>query len=158
MKKVLISLTFALCITVIVSAQDYKTGIGFRGGFSNGLTLKHFVSQQAAVEGILSTRWSGFEITGLYEIHKQAFDVERLNWYYGGGAHIGFYNGDNTKDSWGDPGENYSILGIDGILGIEYNIEEIPINISLDWKPVFNLAGYTGFWGDGGALSIRYIF
>ena len=51
-----------------------------------------------------------------------------------------------------------SVIGIDGILGMEYNIQEIPFNISLDWKPAFNLIGYTGFWGDEIALSIRFIF
>ena len=62
------------------------------------------------------------------------------------------------QDRWGEPGTKYTIIGIDGILGIEYNFEEVPINIGLDWKPAFNLTSYSGFWGDGGALSIRYIF
>ena len=53
--------------------------------------------------------------------------------------------------------QDYNI-GIDGIIGIEYNIEPIPFNISLDWKPGLNLIGYTGFWGDELAFSIRYIF
>jgi hypothetical protein len=50
------------------------------------------------------------------------------------------------------------VVGIDGIIGMEYNIEEIPFNISLDWKPGFNILGHTGFWGDELALSVRYIF
>ena len=34
------------------------------------------------------------------------------------------------------------------------------LNISLDWKPAINLvgAGDSFFWGDNGALSVRYIF
>lgn len=156
MKKAILTLTLVIFISAYASAQDYNTGVGLRLGFSNGLTVKHFLSQRSAVEGLLSTRWRGFEITGLYEVHNQAFEVDRLNWYFGGGAHIGFWNGDNTN--WGDTGTNYTLIGIDGILGIEYNISEVPINISLDWKPSFNLTGYSGFWGDGGALSIRYIF
>ena len=125
-------------------------------GYRRGLTLKHFVGSKAAFEGILSTRWSGFDITGLYEIHNIAFEVDRLRWYYGGGAHIGFWNGDNV--TWGDEGSSYTVIGIDGILGIEYSFSEAPINIGIDWKPAINLVGYTGFWADGGALSIRYIF
>ncbi len=156
MKKIILTLALVILLSAFTSAQDYNTGVGLRLGFSNGLTVKHFLSQRTAVEGLLATRWRGFEITGLFEIHNQAFDVERLNWYYGFGGHIGFWNGDNTK--WGVVGTNYTIIGIDGILGIEYNFNEIPINIGLDWKPAFNLTGYTGFWGDGGALSIRYIF
>jgi hypothetical protein len=156
MKKIILTLALVIFISAFASAQDYNTGVGLRLGFSNGLTVKHFLSQRSAVEGLLATRWRGFEITGLFEVHNQAFDVERLNWYYGFGGHIGFWNGDNT--TWGDVGTNYTLIGIDGILGIEYNFKEVPINIGLDWKPAFNLTGYTGFWGDGGALSIRYIF
>jgi hypothetical protein len=156
MKKFMLTLTLALCIITLASAQDYNTGIGLRGGLYNGLTLKHFIGERSAVEGLLSTRWAGFEITGLYEIHDRAFDVDRLNWYYGLGAHLGFYNGDKT--TWGDVGVTYTVVGIDGILGLEYNFSEIPINLSLDWKPAFNFIGYSRFFGEGGALSIRYIF
>jgi len=145
----------AIFIVTIASAQDYKTGVGLRGGLSSGLTIKHFISSNKAIEGLIATRWQGLELTGLYEVHNNAFDVDRLNWYYGGGAHLGFWDGNS---SWGNLGQNYTVLGIDGILGIEYNFSEAPINIGLDWKPAFNLTGYSGFWGDGGALSIRYIF
>jgi hypothetical protein len=81
--------------------------------------------------------------------------VDHLNWYYGGGAHIGFYNGSHTY--WGTYGTSYTVAGIDGILGIEYSFDEIPINIGIDWKPALNLIGYSGIWSEG-AFSIRYIF
>jgi hypothetical protein len=153
MRKSLLTILLAVNIITLANAQEYKTGIGLRAGFSNGLTIKHFVSEKAAFEGLVSTRWQGFDITGLYEIHNQAFDVEHLNWYYGGGAHIGSYDRRNVP--WGTSG---AVIGIDGILGIEYSFSEAPINIGIDWKPAFNLVGNSQFWGDGGALSIRYIF
>lgn len=156
MKKILMTAIAMICIVTYSNAQDYNTGIGFRGGLSNGLTVKQFIGRNTAIEGILTTRWSGFNITGLYEIHDQAFQVEGLNWYYGFGAHIGFWNGDNV--SWATDNANYTVIGIDGIIGLEYNFENIPFNISIDWKPEMNLIGYSGFWGDGGALSIRYVF
>jgi len=157
MKKIVLALTLALFCVAFANAQDYNTGIGLRGGLYNGLTIKHFIGSNSAVEGLLSTRWSGFEVTVLYELHKyRAFDVDRLNWYYGLGGHIGFYNGDHT--TWGTLGTTYTVIGVDGILGLEYNFTELPINISVDWKPAFNFIGYSRFWPDGGALSIRYIF
>ena len=55
-------------------------------------------------------------------------------------------------------GSTYTVIGIDGIIGLEYSFTEIPINVSIDWKPVLNIIGYSGFWGDGGALSVRYMF
>jgi len=136
-------------------AQDYSTGIGLRGGFTNGVTIKHFVSSKAAFEGIIASRWRGLEITGLYEIHGRAFSTDRLNWYYGFGGHVGFWDGRHTK--WGE-NRSYTVVGLDGILGLEYNFSEIPFNLSIDWKPTINFYGYPGFWGDGGALSARYIF
>jgi hypothetical protein len=151
MKKIILTLILVLSILMSAGAQDYKTGIGLRGGISQGLTLKHFLNEKTAVEGLLQTHWGGVELTGLYEIfNARAFDVERLNWYYGFGAHIGSYNNADLPSG--------TVLGLDGILGLEYSFVEAPINIGVDWKPVFNLVGDNNFRGDGIALSIRYIF
>ncbi len=137
-----------------LSAQDYKTGIGLRGGLPSAITLKHFFNGNKAVELIVGSRWAGFSVTGLYEISKSnAFDVDRLDWYYGVGGHVGFYSG-----RFGPFDEQHTAIGIDGIIGIEYNIEEIPINISLDYKPAINFGTYFYARGDEAALSVRYIF
>ncbi len=156
MKKIIVTFLIVFCLGSFGFTQDYKTGIGLRGGYFNGLTIKHFVGSKSAFEGLVVSRWKGFAITGLYEIHNQAFNADRLKWYIGFGGHVGFWNGDNAK--WGEPGTNYTVFGIDGILGLEYSFREVPINIGIDWKPAINLSGYSGFWGDDGAISIRYIF
>lgn len=156
MKKLTFVLLIALFLGLKSNAQDYNTGIGLRGGWGTGLTIKHFLNGKAAVEGILDTQWRGLSVTGLYEIHNRAFDVDRLNWYYGVGGHIGFWDGQYYRDYKTDT--NYTVIGIDGILGLEYNFKDIPFNLGIDWKPVFNLTGSSGFYGDGGAISIRYIF
>lgn len=156
MKKTIIISAFLFCFVSLSSAQDYNTAIGLRGGLSNGLTFKQFLGDKAAVELIATTRWKGLEITGLYELHNGGLGVDGLTWFYGLGGHIGFWKGDNA--SWGTPGESYTVIGVDGNLGLDYKFPKHPINLSLDWKPAFNLVGYSGFWGDGGALSIRYAF
>ena len=156
MKKTILVM-IVIVITTGLFAMDYGTGVGVRGGLSNGITVKHFINNKTAIEGLLSSRWGGLNITGLYEIHNAAaFDVPRLNWYYGVGAHIGFWSGKDV--GWADDEKDYTVIGIDGIIGIEYNFEELPFNIGLDWKPAFNLTGNTEFWGDGGALSLRFVF
>jgi hypothetical protein len=158
MKKIGFTILLALCCFFFSNAQDYNTGIGLRGGFTNGLTIKHFVSSKAAFEGIIASRWKGLELTLLYEVHGRAFNTERMKWYIGFGGHVGFWDGDNTNSYWGTAGQNYTVVGVDGILGLEYSFVEVPINIGIDWKPAFNFIGYSGFWIDGGAFSIRYIF
>ena len=157
MKKLCIVFTLAITFTFInAKAQDYQTSIGLRAGLSTGVTLKHFLNPSDALEGILTTRWGGFNITGLYERHGEAFDTDNLYYYFGGGAHIGVWGG--GQHYWATNTNTYTVIGIDGILGLEYVFDEIPFNISLDWKPGFNLIGYSGFWGDEFALSFRYIF
>src|SRR5688500_10593467 len=72
--------------------QDYKTGIGVRlGGLTSGLTVKHFVNPTSAIEGILGFGYRSFLITGLYEKHNNISTAPGLKWFYGLGAHIGFF-------------------------------------------------------------------
>lgn len=160
MKKFIYSLIlFAfLAIGNETLAQGYNTGIGLRAGVGNGLTVKHFLNEKAALEGILHTRWRGLLLTGLYEVHNDIREVKGLRWFYGGGAHIGTWNANRGNQPWGDQSRSYTVIGLDGILGLDYKFQDAPINLSLDYKPAFNLTGYTGFWGDEVALSIRFTF
>ena len=72
----------------------------------------------------------------------------------GAGAHVGFWNG--KYNPWWDNERNYGVFGIDGQIGLEYTINEIPLNLAIDWKPAINIIGYSGFWGDEIGLSVRY--
>ena len=45
---------------------------------------------------------------------------------------------------------------IDGIIGLEYTFNEIPLNLAIDWIPLINIADYPAFWGGGVGLSVRY--
>ncbi|HSJ67829.1 MAG TPA: hypothetical protein VK921_09145 [Anditalea sp.] len=138
-------------------AQDYNTAVGLRAGNSGGVTIKHFLSDAVAFEGLIHSRWRGLMVTGLLEVHRDIREARGLRWYYGAGAHVGFYNA-NARRDWGDRDRSYTTVGIDGILGLEYTFVEIPLNLSLDWKPAFDVIGHTQFWGDGFALSVRYTF
>ncbi len=153
MRKLLFILLIIATVPVVTNAQSYTNAIGLRGGFGGGLTYKHFIKKTVALEGILVTKSNGFDISGLYEIHAEAFDQQGLNWYYGFGGHIGNWRTNDYNDNI-----NYTFIGIDGILGLEYNFREIPINISIDWKPSLNIVGYFGPWNEGGAISLRYRF
>lgn len=155
-----------------LTASSYNTAIGIRfGGYESGLSIKHFIKSNAAIEGIISTGWRyrGTRITGLFEIHKAINGAPGLSFFYGGGAHIGFYNRDywfngkcdggryEYKGNWYDCDGNRLTLGIDGILGLEYHFTEIPFTIGLDIKPSIDLIGWGSRIGDG-AFSVRYAF
>ena len=153
MKKLLVIMLCFLASSQ-VKAQDYEKAIGVRLGFDNGVTYKQFITSISAIEGLAYFGNNYFSLTALYEINNDnAFEVEGLNWYYGAGGHIGFI----SKKKEGSDEQDF-ILGADGIVGIEYNFENAPFNVSLDWKPQINLIGGGGFVGNTGALSVRYLF
>lgn len=156
MKKILIILLFAVFTAVSLKAQDYKTSLGLRAGVPYGLTIKHFISKSDALEGILASRWQGFVVTGLYERERWTGHYPGFNWFWGLGAHVGFWDAGNNPNL--NNTYNGAVLGADGILGLEYTFDEIPLNLSLDLLPTVNIFGSTGWGGINGALSIRYVF
>jgi hypothetical protein len=81
MKKIILLSVPIITFANLGLTQYYNTGIGLRGGWFNGFTVKHFIGENKALEGILITRWRGFNITGLHEVHHNTFYVAGLNWY-----------------------------------------------------------------------------
>ncbi|NEM96875.1 hypothetical protein [Pontibacter burrus] len=158
--RIFFALALVLSVGFSANAQSgYQTGIGFRGGVASGLTVKHFIKSDAAIEGILSTsfRHRGTVITVLYEKHAPAFNARGLQWYYGIGGHVGFHEGRHYYDHGHKHyHDNVVALGVDGVLGLEYYIRDIPFTIGADIKPYINIPSGGGFWDS--ALHVRYVF
>lgn len=157
MKKVILSALLLTC-AYLVQAQSrssnstsYQTALGIKIWDGGGITLKHFITDRNAIEGIGYFYRRGFRLTGLYEIHGDIDGAAGLKWYVGPGAHIGFYNNKYYDNS-------HVVLGIDGVLGLDYKFNTAPINLSIDWQPAFEFANDFGFNGSWGGLGIRYTF
>jgi hypothetical protein len=132
------------------NSSTYTTALGVKF-YPTGITLKHFISDKHALEGLGYFYNYGFRITGLYEIYGDINNAPGLRWYIGPGAHVGFYN---TKYGGG------SSVGVDGVLGLDYKVTNAPLNLSLDWQPSFEFGenfnnGFSGGWG---GFGIRYTF
>lgn len=156
MKKSLVLTLMLFGMFMTAEAQDYKTGIGLRGGVFSGITLKHFVNQNDALEFVAAIHSRGPLLAGMYQMHANAFDVPGLNWYYGPGAHIGFYEGRHS--GWfDDVDRDYVVIGVNGSVGMEYKIDEIPIALSVDIVPLLNIVGHLGLWVDAG-ITVKYVF
>jgi len=146
-------IVFSTFLVTTISAQStgssYRTALGVKVWDGAGISFKHFLNGNNALE-LIGYFWSqGMRITGLYEIHGPISGANGLQWYIGPGAHIGFYN---TK--YGDG----TFIGIDGVLGLDYKFNGAPINVSLDWQPSFEFGDSRGFVGSWGGLGIRYTF
>lgn len=168
---ILLSVVFLLLGTTKLTAQDYNTSLGLRIGPYYGVTFKHFVQENRAIEAILVTRRRGVGLTGLYEIHTPAFATKRLQAYGGIGGHVnifnrydsGFWGWDraypgNGNGGIGVGGDNVMTIGLDMILGLEYTLTDLPFNLSVDWKPAINIIGNYGLSANQFAISFRFIF
>lgn len=86
---------------------------------------------------------SGMTLVGDYQWVWDLSDLgEGFKWYAGVGAGLHIFD--------------YIGVGVNGQLGIEYTLQEIPLQLSLDTRPGFFGNGY-GF-GYGAALGVRYKF
>jgi hypothetical protein len=150
---------------IIDPGYQYHNAIGLRAGMTSGITYKHiFADNRNAFEGILGIWPDAFGITGLYE-RTTPTDVDGLNWYYGGGAHAtfgnnrNFYAYDNGKKFLYRYSDASYALGVDGIVGIEYKVRQIPFAFSFDIKPLLEIddAGDANVYIDP-ALGVKVAF
>ena len=141
--KILISFSIGFLITSTTAGQsftgDYHAAIGLRAGETSGVTFK-FKSGGASKVELLAGLWSDWlSLTALYEKNVQAFSVDGMNWYYGGGGHVSFATGSYySSGRHFTRGEDYA-LGIDGVVGLEYKIPPIPFAVSIDIKPLLEI-------------------
>jgi len=153
--------------TVNDNGGDYKNAFGIRVGQTSGFTYKHKFENDNAFEAILGTYPYAFSLTALYEKYM-ATGARGLNWYVGGGGHLGApVSGNYGYYVYNESGRYYyyrtgafgPAIGIDGIIGIEYKIPKAPVAFSFDLKPNFEYVRARGVYGsmDPG-LGIKLAF
>ena len=96
------------------------------------------------MEGIIGIN-DGVGICGLYEIHFPIEAVPNLQWFAGPGAYIAFRNSATS-------------FGAAGVVGLDYKFEELPLNLTIDWKPELNIISQVAFESSGLGISVRYTF
>lgn len=152
MKKLTLCL-FVVLGTAVNAQLNYNTAIGLRGGETSGLTIKQGIGGSKAIEGIVGVYGNGLSVTVLFEKY-QGTGLSGLNWYYGAGAHVAFFDyyydrryyfrdGYYRSRYYYDDGFGF---GIDGVLGLEYKIPKAPIAFSLDIKPYVEMNNRGGIW------------
>ena len=147
-RKFFLTALVAVAGFTAAQAQDYKTGLGIRfssnhAAINNSISIKHFVSGSTAIEGLISFG-DPFAIGALIELHNGIGDVPGMAWYYGGGAYVGFSGGRN--------------VGAQGVLGLDYKFANLPLNLSIDWKPELNIIRQLSFEPAAVGLSARFTF
>lgn len=141
-----------------VSAQDYKTALGVRLSSSsamqsNSISIKHFINSTTAIEGLF-TFGDPLALGALVEFHKP-LSASGLTYFYGGGGYIGFLKKVNTNTQKTSTEANF---GAQGIIGLDYKFDNIPLNLSLDWKPELNIVTDINFEPAAIGFTARFTF
>lgn len=144
LRFLLISLVALSSSLTPASAQTNELDLGLRIGLGRsniktGISARHFLGEDIALEGILSLSGAG----GLALFGQRYFPLEDgLRFFAGAGAYLGF-----NSQHW---------LGISGMAGLEYQFEQYPLSVSLDWKPELNLLNEVRLHGIPLGITARY--
>lgn len=130
--------------------QNYKMALGFKGGYPGygSLNAKKSISKSdyidASIGGFGRYPYNiGFHVQLDYERMQNL--EEGFSFYYGLGALLGMTSNSNAAFH----------LAPKALLGLEYNFEDLPLNISIDTGPYLFVSPKIGFiWGGG--LALRY--
>ncbi len=160
MKKIVFvcSLIAVISSTQTLSAQDYKTALGVRLSSSNAMqnnsiSIKQFISERTAIEGLF-TFGDPLALGALIEFHKP-LSAAGLTYFYGAGGYIAFLKTVNVTTQKTSTDANF---GAQGVIGLDYKFNNIPLNISLDWKPELNIVSDINFEPAAIGFTARFTF
>ena len=160
MKKIVFILLFAGSFTFFntVHAQDYKTALGVRlssaaANINNSISVKHFITEKTAIEGLFSFG-DPIAFGALVEFHKP-LSSEGLRYFYGVGGYLSFVKTFDPANQKNGTDPNF---GAQGVIGLDYKFVNIPLNISLDWKPELNIVSDINFEPAAIGFSARFTF
>jgi len=145
-KYIAISVIALLMLGYNATAQEYKMALGIRlssapATVNNSVSFKYFLNENHALEGLVS--FDPVAIGALYEFHRP-LGAAGFQWYFGGGGFVAF-SGDD-------------VFGAMGVVGLDYKFQNLPLNLSLDWKPELNIVKDISFEAAAIGLSIRFAF
>ncbi len=153
-----------LFATIVASAQDISEhALGLRLGDSDGfgaeISYQKSIGRYNRAEFNLgwrdSRQFDAFKLSGVYQwVHQLDGN---FNWYYGVGGGLGSVDFEPIPN--GEDNDGLFVFAA-GDIGVEYNFD-IPLLLSLDFRPEIGILGYDGFDNDFDfdiALGIRYQF
>lgn len=144
-------LIISLLVTTGLSAQMYERSVGVRVGYSTGIFFDKQNDDLSNYRFMMSTREGGRHFTAMKFFRRYKTDrlPDYLSVYYGYGLHVGFvkwYDGEYDPN-YGNylAKKSSSVLGLDAMFGISYDLEKRPISITCDVKPFIDLLGHNSF-------------
>ena len=157
MRKALLLLVAIMGFAFAANAQN--NAIGLRLGYGNEISYQTAMGSNrlevdlGSLDALLyHYSWNFLSLTGTYQ-WTFGLPVDGLGWYVGPGAMVGFYLSDYSD-------YNGLNIGIGGIIGLDYKFAGIPLQLSIDARPMYSVVHPKYFNGVGysAALGVRYTF
>jgi hypothetical protein len=151
--KLIKSLVFsgALLATAVAQAEKGEFDIGIAAISPNGFIAKYWTTETTAID--IFGEWSFNSNEYLmhadilvHDFNKFQLEDMRIAFYYGGGVRVKF--ADNSDDS---------IIGVRIPFGVDYFLEEMPVDIFGELAPRVNVYPDTHFGMDV-MIGLRYRF
>ena len=143
----------------MTAAYAQPRAIGVRLGGDADFSYQHSLGEKNMLDVTAGFGWMGYYGANVSVMYDWVFDIQGgWKWYVGPGGGVGFGWGPVYKDNDLFPLR----VNVGAQIGVEYQFK-IPLNLSLDWRPMVNCLGFghPGLnhivsWGPG--LGIRYRF
>lgn len=126
------------------NAQEVYQSVGYRFGGS-GVAYNYIEDQFRGFELMVNFKEHGVQFTGLIQEYRpvKTDRINNLYLYYGAGGHAGYKGSEVLYTATDDDGNCYCsstyrynpVIGVDGIVGWQYQFSSIPLTLSLDYKP-----------------------
>jgi hypothetical protein len=154
--RTILILSFYFLSISLVFAQSYITTLGVRVGDNTdfrmaGLSFQQVVLKKVTLEGILQSDFQKNTTLHLLAESHQNIISKRLNFYVGAGLSGGFEEFSQKSQ----PTQQNKTLGADIIAGLEVTL--LHWNISLDYKPNFNIYGRESWYQGQVGISVRRV-
>jgi hypothetical protein len=164
MRRILLAI--GLFLTGAVNAQNYTRDVGVRVGDYFTASFRQYLEEDQAIEVMWFIGRHGSTVGVMKEFFQPVLGHISGNLFmqYGYGAHVGFRYTDHYQvlnRTYQLDDERFApLLGIDGLIGIEYRFPEFPFLISVDLKPYFEYSTIQIFsiYLQSAGISIKYRF
>ncbi len=143
MKKSVLVLLCVITLATAASAQRranelwFKHAIGFRYELLHsgilGVSYERFWTTHSSFEVMgMSIFSEGIEAAGFYKFTSTFPGLSpQFRWFVGPGAHVASWYNKKPKDP--------VVVGIDAIVGLGFVFYNIPVGISVDWRPQIDI-------------------
>lgn len=153
MKKSVFSISLLLFFINCFSQKEsgtYDWGIGPKY-FPAAISVKKYFPKGDALEMLLTKYDEGVRATVLAELCPNLNMSKSIRLILGPGLHVSVRQKKYIVKTEGNP-----VIGMDGILGLEWKLPKIPFTIQVDYQPSIDIIGNSDSYTNWGGVTIRY--